>query len=69
MQNVCTQVTGIGINFYIVFYSSVTMLPFYTEVYAAREKNGVYIPKERYIQEESERKVFHYFPLILLFSP
>ncbi|OAY42946.2 kinesin-like protein KIN-5C [Manihot esculenta] len=26
------------------------------EVYAAREKNGVYIPKERYIQEESERK-------------
>ncbi|KZV48967.1 125 kDa kinesin-related protein-like [Dorcoceras hygrometricum] len=27
------------------------------EVYAAREKNGVYIPKERYYQEESERKV------------
>ncbi|XP_047966623.1 kinesin-like protein KIN-5C [Salvia hispanica] len=27
-----------------------------TEVYAAREKNGVYIPKERYYQEESERK-------------
>ncbi|CAK9323030.1 unnamed protein product [Citrullus colocynthis] len=26
------------------------------EVYAAREKNGVYIPKERYQQEESERK-------------
>ncbi|XP_052172781.1 kinesin-like protein KIN-5C [Diospyros lotus] len=26
------------------------------EVYAAREKNGVYIPKERYIQEESEKK-------------
>ncbi|KAJ4970085.1 hypothetical protein NE237_003184 [Protea cynaroides] len=26
------------------------------EVYAAREKNGVYIPKERYHQEESERK-------------
>ncbi|KAJ0028790.1 hypothetical protein Pint_36047 [Pistacia integerrima] len=26
------------------------------EVYAAREKNGVYIPKERYYQEESERK-------------
>ncbi|KAL6514346.1 Kinesin-like protein KIN-5C [Orobanche hederae] len=26
------------------------------EVYAAREKNGVYIPKERYFQEESERK-------------
>ncbi|KAK4343197.1 hypothetical protein RND71_039013 [Anisodus tanguticus] len=26
------------------------------EVYAAREKNGVYIPKERYYQEENERK-------------
>ncbi|XP_038903563.1 kinesin-like protein KIN-5C [Benincasa hispida] len=26
------------------------------EVYAAREKNGVYIPKERYQQEECERK-------------
>lgn len=26
------------------------------EVHAAREKNGVYIPKERYYQEESERK-------------
>ncbi|XP_039042177.1 LOW QUALITY PROTEIN: kinesin-like protein KIN-5C [Hibiscus syriacus] len=27
-----------------------------SEVYAAREKNGVYIPKDRYYQEESERK-------------
>ncbi|KAJ1375875.1 P-loop containing nucleoside triphosphate hydrolase, partial [Sesbania bispinosa] len=26
------------------------------EVYAAREKNGVYIPKERYVQEENEKK-------------
>lgn len=26
------------------------------EVYAAREKNGVYMPKERYYQEENERK-------------
>ncbi|KAL6559172.1 Kinesin-like protein KIN-5C [Orobanche hederae] len=26
------------------------------EVYAAREKSGVYIPKERYYQEESDRK-------------
>ncbi|XP_010245506.1 PREDICTED: kinesin-like protein KIN-5C [Nelumbo nucifera] len=26
------------------------------ELYAAREKNGVYVPKERYFQEESERK-------------
>lgn len=27
------------------------------EVYAAREKVGVYIPKERYYLEESEKKV------------
>ncbi|KAK2400964.1 Kinesin-like protein KIN-5C [Trifolium repens] len=26
------------------------------EVYAAREKNGIYIPKDRYIQEENEKK-------------
>ncbi|KAL6570050.1 hypothetical protein OROMI_014564 [Orobanche minor] len=26
------------------------------DVYAAREKNGVYIPRERYFKEESERK-------------
>ncbi|KAF7820171.1 kinesin-like protein KIN-5C [Senna tora] len=26
------------------------------EVYATREKNGIYIPKERYYQEESEKK-------------
>ncbi|KAK7250810.1 hypothetical protein RIF29_33510 [Crotalaria pallida] len=27
------------------------------EVYVARDKVGVYIPKERYMQEENERKV------------
>ncbi|CAI8602433.1 unnamed protein product [Vicia faba] len=26
------------------------------EVYAAREKNGIYIPKDRYIQQENEKK-------------
>ncbi|KAK1427153.1 hypothetical protein QVD17_15836 [Tagetes erecta] len=26
------------------------------EVYAAREKNGIYIPKDRYLQEENEKK-------------
>lgn len=26
------------------------------EVYAAREKNGIYIPKDRYLQEEEEKK-------------
>lgn len=28
-----------------------------SEVYAAREKNGIYIPKDRYLQEEAEKKV------------
>lgn len=32
-------------------------ISFSLEVYAAREKVGVYMPKERYYQEESERKV------------
>ncbi|KAJ0021234.1 hypothetical protein Pint_32282 [Pistacia integerrima] len=27
------------------------------EVYAAREKNGIYIPRDRYLQEEAEKKV------------
>ncbi|KAK7284846.1 hypothetical protein RJT34_19599 [Clitoria ternatea] len=35
-------------------YSEIDRLK--AEVYATREKNGVYIPKERYYQEESERK-------------
>lgn len=39
----------------------------YAEVYATREKNGVYIPKERYYQEESEKKVRHSPPNFFLF--
>ncbi|CAH9131795.1 unnamed protein product [Cuscuta epithymum] len=35
------------------FYGEIERLK--SEVYAAREKNGIYIPKERYYQEESER--------------
>lgn len=27
------------------------------EVFAAREKNGVYIPRDRYLIEEAEKKV------------
>jgi kinesin family protein 11 len=27
-----------------------------SEVFAAREKNGIYIPRERYLQEEAEKK-------------
>jgi len=29
----------------------------FAEVYAAREKNGIYIPRDRYLQEEVEKKV------------
>lgn len=28
-----------------------------TDVRAAREKNGVYVPHERFVQEEAEKKV------------
>lgn len=27
------------------------------EVFAAREKNGIYLPRDRYLQEEAEKKV------------
>lgn len=30
---------------------------FKPEVYAAREKNGIYIPRDRYLQDEAEKKV------------
>jgi kinesin family member 11 len=42
---------------------SQTKFDYFPEVYAAREKVGVYIPKERYQQEENERKVV--FDIIL----
>jgi hypothetical protein len=32
-----------------------------SEVYAAREKNGIYIPRDRYLQDEAEKKV-HVLP-------
>lgn len=44
----------------------------WAEVYATREKNGVYIPKERYYQEEIEKKVvlclslFELFPAVAI---
>lgn len=38
-------------------YSKLIGLRDCSEVYAAREKNGIYIPKERYAQEEAEKKV------------
>jgi hypothetical protein len=34
-----------------------------SEVFAAREKNGIYIPRERYLQEEAEKKVYLYFQI------
>lgn len=33
-------------------------LSLFLEVFAAREKNGIYIPRDRYLQEEAEKKVF-----------
>ena len=59
-------------GFFPQFQSNILLIPlcfncFLPEVYAAREKNGVYIPKERYYQEESERKVGT-FALSFLYS-
>lgn len=39
------------------FLIIVLFLCYKLEVYAAREKNGIYIPKDRYLQEEAEKKV------------
>lgn len=33
------------------------LITLFSEVYAAREKNGIYIPRDRYLQEEAEKKV------------
>jgi hypothetical protein len=37
--------------------NDLTNINSFTEVYAAREKVGVYIPKDRYQAEENERNV------------
>jgi len=34
------------------------------EVFAAREKNGIYIPRERHLQEEAEKKAITDWELI-----
>lgn len=44
----CTRVN------YDIYIPSLCARP---EVYAAREKNGIYIPRDRYLQEEAEKKV------------
>lgn len=41
------------INGMTFFFPSTVQL----EVYAAREKNGIYIPRDRYLHEEAEKKV------------
>jgi hypothetical protein len=38
--------------------NAITLSFFLSEVFAAREKNGIYIPRDRYLQEEAEKKVF-----------
>jgi kinesin family protein 11 len=47
------------IPFYVIqmIASDLTNINLSAEVYAAREKVGVYIPKDRYHAEENERKV------------
>lgn len=31
-----------------------------SEVYSARERNGIYIPRDRYFEEEAEKKVLSF---------
>jgi len=46
-----------------------SLLDFYfPELNATREKNGVYIPKERYSQEEGERKVIIYLTSVIMLT-
>jgi hypothetical protein len=33
-----------------------------SELYSAREKNGIYIPHDRYFEEEAEKKVCSFGP-------
>ena len=41
---------------------------YFSELNATREKNGVYIPKERYSQEEGERKVIIYLTSVIMLT-
>lgn len=58
----------------IWFLKIIYTLLYTIEVYAAREKNGIYIPRDRYLNEEAEKKVsldyfgFEEFFLLLLFT-
>lgn len=36
----------------------------FTELHAAREKNGVYIPRDRFYQDEADKKVYFILSLI-----
>lgn len=47
----CAKKRGLGISL------NLSMLILKSEVYAAREKNGIYIPRDRYLQDEAEKKV------------
>ncbi len=39
-----------------------------SELYSAREKNGIYIPHDRYFEEEAEKKVCSLGPFSILTS-
>ena len=47
---------------------SLYRIPIYADLRAAREKNGVYIPHERFAQDEAEKKAC-IKPLIFTFLP
>lgn len=62
-----TPVVLVAVDLYVDV--SCWMIVYHTylspEVFAAREKNGIYIPRDRYLHEEAEKKVL---PLSLSLS-
>lgn len=43
-------------------------LSFCTDIRAARDKNGVYIPQERFVLDEVEKKVDGYFTILTFYT-
>jgi hypothetical protein len=51
------------LDYHCISKSQLTRYFSVTEVYSARERNGIYIPRERYFEEEAEKKVGHFYVL------
>lgn len=52
----------------ILFLNLIMSLSFCTDIRAARDKNGVYIPQERFVLDEVEKKVDGYFTILTFYT-